>query len=81
MNAKQELEFVVRWLAHGMAQDTAIGLALTAAWLDPLHFNETDYLDDMLGNEEDPETLMRFAVSVARSNVSTRTSRRSTSMT
>lgn len=66
MMTKHELEQAASYLARGMAHDTTLGLAVAAAWLDPLRFCENVYEDDMLGNEEDPETLTRFAATVAR---------------
>jgi len=67
MSALSELQQAASGLARGMAQDTTLGLAMIAAWLDPLRFiSQTDYLEDLYGNEEDPETLMRFALNVAR---------------
>ncbi len=66
MNARRELEMAASCLVRGMARDTALGLALVASWLDPLRFCQTNYVEDLYGNEEDPETLMRFVVNVAR---------------
>ena len=66
MNSIDELQRVASALARSMAHDTTLSLAMAAAWLDPLRFSEASYQDDLYGNEEDPETLMRFALSVAR---------------
>jgi hypothetical protein len=66
MNSLHELQQAATGLARSMVQDTTLGLALTAAWLDPLNFSQTDYQEDLYGNEEDPEMLMGFALNVAR---------------
>jgi hypothetical protein len=66
MSVIEELQLTTAGLARGIAQDTTLGLALAAVWLDPLMFSQASILDDLYGNEEDPESLMRFALNVAR---------------
>src|SRR5574341_2277388 len=66
MSALLDLQDTAAMLTQVMACDTVLSLASAAAWLDPLHFSEADPADDLFGNEEDPEVLMLFALSVAR---------------
>ena len=66
MNTLGELQLTASGLARGMAKDMTLGLAMAAAWLDPLRFSQTDFQEDLYGNEEDPETLLRFALNAAR---------------
>lgn len=66
MNALHDLQDTAVLLSQALAQDTVLSLASAAAWLDPLYFSDVDPADELFGNEEDPEVLMRFALSVAR---------------
>ncbi len=66
MSALSELQHTASALARGISHDATLSLALAAAWLDPLHFSQADVLEDLYGNEEDPETLTRFALHAAR---------------
>lgn len=66
MSALHDLQDTATLLSQALAQDTVLSLASAAAWLDPLHFSDADPADELFGNEEDPEVLMRFALSVAR---------------
>ena len=64
MGALAELQQAVEALTQGMSREPALGLALAAAWLDPLMFDETE-LDDY-DDSEDANTLTLIALEIAR---------------
>src|SRR5574341_6915 len=66
MSALHDLQDTAAMLMQTMARSSDLSLASAAAWLDPLHFSDADPADELFGNEEDPEVLMLFALSVSR---------------
>lgn len=67
MTAYGDLAQAFSGLQREMAQDSALSLAMAAAWLDPLAYTEDPEEDyDDFGDDIDPQSLARFALKSAR---------------